>query len=158
MTRGEVPAGKRETRDTVRAAPVTRPAERRRDWRLEGNQGLDIQERAFQFAVRVVKLVNRLPRTIAGIEVGRQLVRSATSVGANLEEADAAESKADFIHKVGIAHKEAREARYWLRIVRASLLDDGEVVWLLRESDELVRILNSIISNARRSPRSKVGR
>jgi four helix bundle protein len=59
---------------------------------------------------------------------------------------------------VGIAHKEAREARYWLRIVRASLLDDGEVVWLLRESDELVRILNSIISNARRSPRSKVGR
>ena len=59
----------------------------------------DIQERTFKFAVRVVKLVNRLPRTVAGIGVGRQVVRSATSVGANVEEADAAESKQDFIHK-----------------------------------------------------------
>jgi len=142
----------------VHAVSAARPMARERNWRLEGNQGLDIQERAFQFGVRVVKLVNRLPRTVAGIEVGRQLVRAATSVGANLEEADAAESKQDFIHKVGIAHKEAREARYWLRIVRASLLDDDEVVLLLRESEELVRILNSIIHNARRSPRSKVGR
>jgi four helix bundle protein len=143
------------------AVPVgssARPAAWERNWRLEGSQGLDIQERAFQFGVRVVKLANRLPRTVAGIEVGRQLVRAATSVGANLEEADAAESKQDFIHKVGIAHKEAREARYWLRIVRASLLDDDEVVLLLRESEELVRILNSIVHNARRSPRSKVGR
>ncbi len=156
--RGEVPAGRRETRGTVRAAPVARSAERKRDWRLEGNQGLEIQDRAFQFAVRVVKLANRLPRTVAGIEVGRQLVRAATSVGANLEEADAAESKADFVHKVGIAHKEAREARYWLRIVRASLLDDDEVVSLLRESEELVRILHTIVSNARQNPRSKVGR
>jgi four helix bundle protein len=125
---------------------------------LEGDQGLEIQDRTFQFAVRMVKLVNRLPRTVAGIEVGRQLVRAATSVGTNLEEADAAESKADFIHKVGVAHKEAREARYWLRIVRASLLDDDEVASLLRESEELVRILNSIVHNARTSPRSKVGR
>lgn len=156
--RGEVPVRERGTRGTAQAASVIRFGERRRDWRLEGGQGLEIQDRAFQFAVRVVKLVNRLPRTVAGIEVGRQLVRAATSVGANLEEADAAESKQDFIHKVGIAHKEAREARYWLRIVRASLLDDEEVVALLRESEELVRILHTIVSNARQNPRSKVGR
>ncbi|MDW7991832.1 MAG: hypothetical protein RMK65_06805, partial [Anaerolineae bacterium] len=62
----------------ARASLVVRPAERRRDWRLEGGQGLEIQDRAFQFAVRVVKLANRLPRTVAGIEVGRQLVRAAT--------------------------------------------------------------------------------
>lgn len=156
--RGEVLAREREVRSTAQGAPATRPAERRRGWRLEGDQGLEIQDRTFQFAVRMVKLVNRLPRTVAGIEVGRQLVRAATSVGTNLEEADAAESKADFIHKVGVAHKEAREARYWLRIVRASLLDDDEVASLLRESEELVRILNSIVHNARTSPRSKVGR
>lgn len=156
--RGEVLAREREVRSTAQGVPATRPAERRRGWRLEGDQGLEIQDRTFQFAVRMVKLVNRLPRTVAGIEVGRQLVRAATSVGTNLEEADAAESKADFIHKVGVAHKEAREARYWLRIVRASLLDDDEVASLLRESEELVRILNSIVHNARTSPRSKVGR
>ena len=55
-----------------------------------GRRRMDIQDRTFQFAVRVVKLVDRLPRTIAGMEVGRQLVRAATSVGANVEEADAA--------------------------------------------------------------------
>lgn len=148
----------RGTQSIARTSPVARPGERKRDWRLEGGQGLEIQDRSFQFAVRVVKLAHRLPRTVAGIEVGRQLVRAATAVGANLEEADAAESKADFIHKVGIAHKEAREARYWLRIVRASLLDDEEVAVLLRESEELVRILNTIVSNARQNPRSKVGR
>lgn len=156
--RGEVPVRERGARGTAQAASAIRFGERRQDWRLEGGQGLEIQDRAFQFAVRVVKLVNRLPRTVAGIEVGRQLVRAATSVGANLEEADAAESKQDFIHKVGVAHKEAREARYWLRIVRASLLDDEEVVSLLRESEELVRILHTIVSNARQNPRSKVGR
>ena len=70
----------------------------------------------------MVKLVNRLPRTVAGIEIGKQVVRSATSIGANVEEADAAESKRDFVHKMSIAHKEARETRYWLRIIRAAYL------------------------------------
>ena len=72
--------------------------------------------------------------------------------------ADAAESKRDFIHKMSIAHKETRETRYWLRIIKAALLDDDEVRALIRESDELVRILYTIVGNARRSPRSKTGR
>jgi len=118
----------------------------------------DIQERTFGFAVRVVKMVSRLPRTVAGIELGKQVVRSATSIGANVEEADAAESKQDFIHKMSIAHKETRETRYWLRIIQAALLDDAEVRALIQESDELVRILYTIIENARKNPRSKTGR
>lgn len=113
---------------------------------------MDIQERTFQFAVRVVRLVDRLPRTIAGMEVGRQLVRAATSVGANVEEADAAESKRDFVHKMKIAHKEAREARYWLEIVQAALLDDDEVRDLIRESNELIHILQAIIRSATEKP------
>jgi four helix bundle protein len=75
----------------------------------EADHTFDIQERTFKFAVRVVKLVNRLPRTVAGIEIGKQVVRSATSIGSNVEEADAAESKRDFIHKMSVAHKETDE-------------------------------------------------
>ena len=123
--------------------------------RSEGGRRFDIQERTFRFAVRVVKLVNQLPRTTAGSEIGKQVVRSATSVGANVEEADAAESKRDFIHKMSIAHKEARETRYWLRVVRATLLQDDPIGALIQESDELVRILYTIIKNARQSTSSK---
>jgi len=115
----------------------------------------DIQQRTFKFAVRVVKMVSRLPRTVAGIELGKQVVRSATSIGANVEEADAAESKQDFIHKMSIAHKETRETRYWLRITQAALLDDTEVRALIQESDELVRILYTIIENAVRTPTAR---
>jgi four helix bundle protein len=125
---------------------------------MKNGQRFDIQERTFEFAVRVVKLVSRLPRTTAGIVIGRQIVRSVTSIGANVEEADAAESKQDFIHKMSIAHKEARETRYWLRIIQASLADDDNVQALTQESDELVRILYSIANNARKNPNSKTGR
>jgi len=125
---------------------------------VKGKQKFDIQERAFKFAVRVVKLVNRLPRTVAGFEIGKQIVRSATSIGSNVEEADAAESKRDFIHKMSIAHKETRETRYWLRTIKAALLDDDEVRALIQESDELIRILYTIVENARQSSRSKTGR
>ena len=109
---------------------------------------IDIQERTFGFAVRGVRLVSRLPHTLAGGEIGKQALRSAISVGANVEEADAAESKRDFVHKMGIAHKEARETRYWLRIIRTTLLDDEEVRELMREWDELVRILYAIVQKA----------
>jgi four helix bundle protein len=125
---------------------------------MKNGQRFDIQERTFEFAVQVAKLVNRLPRTVAGVEIGRQVVRSATSVGANVEEADAAESKQDFIHKMSIAQKEAREARYWLRVIQAALLDNDEVQSLIQESDELVRILYTIVDNARQSSHSKTGR
>jgi four helix bundle protein len=125
---------------------------------VKSRRDFDIQKRTFDFAVRVVKLVNRLPRTVAGVEIGRQVVRSATSIGSNVEEADAAESKRDFIHKMSVAHKEARETRYWLRVIQAALLDGDEVQALIQESDELVRILYTIVENARQSPHSKTGR
>jgi len=118
----------------------------------------DIQERAFVFGVWVVNLVNRLPRTIAGNAIGQQLIRAGTAVGANMEEAHAAESKRDFIHKTGIALKEAREAHYWLRLVQAALTpDDGEARALTREAHEIALILGAIKRNALRnsSTRSK---
>ena len=109
----------------------------------------NIQERTFEFAVRIIRLVDRLPRTMAGTQIGRQLVASGTAVGANMQEADAAESKADFIHKAGIALKEAQESHYWLRLVDATLLpNDAEVKALTQESLELSRIIGAIKRNA----------
>jgi four helix bundle protein len=69
-----------------------------------------------------------------------------------MEEADGAESRRDFVHKASVSRKEARESRYWLRIVRATMLDSDDFQALERESDELVRILSAMIANAKRSP------
>ncbi len=113
----------------------------------------DIQERTFRFGLRVIDLVNRMPQTMAGNTLARQLIRAGTSVGANMQEADGAETKKDFIHKVSIAYKEARESRHWLAMIRASILkNDNEVAALWQESDELVRILFTILTNARQVP------
>jgi len=112
----------------------------------------DIQQRTFEFAKQIVLLVDRLPRTLAATEIGRQMLRSGTSVGANVQEADAAESRSDFIHKVSIALKEARETRYWLTLTDATILsNDPEVQALLQESTELTKILFTIIANARKN-------
>jgi four helix bundle protein len=93
-------------------------------------------------------MVRRLPRDVAGYEIGRQVLRSGTSVGANTEEADASESTEDFLHKMKIALKEAQETRYWLRnISEPGLLVDEEVNDLIQECLELVKIINTIITN-----------
>jgi len=109
----------------------------------------DIKKRTFLFAVRIVQLVGRLPRTVAGIEIGRQLIRAGTSVGSNVEEADGAVSRKDFVNHTRIARKEARESRYWLTLIDAAdLLRDREISALIREADELARILSKITNTA----------
>jgi four helix bundle protein len=115
----------------------------------QGQPPFEIRKRTFLFAVCAVRSVKRFPRTLDAAEIGRQLLRAATSVGANVEEAHGAESQRDFIHKMGIACKEARETRYWLQLVKAAILDDDEIGGLLQESDELVRILSAIVTKAR---------
>ena len=113
--------------------------------------GVDIQEQTFRFAVCVITLVGKLPRTVAGIEVGRQLVRAGTSVGSNMQEADEALSKKDFVNHVRIARKEGRESKYWLMLVAGTgLLNDPEIEVLIAEASELVRILSGIIASATR--------
>ena len=114
----------------------------------------DIQDRTFEFGVRIVRMVNRLPRTLAAVEIGRQVLRSGTSIGANMEEAKGAESRRDFIHKTNTAYKEARETYYWLNLIHAVILiDDKEVHALRQECDEIIRILHAILRKAR-SPKS----
>ena len=117
---------------------------------MTGRATIDIQKRTFDFGVRIIKFVDRLPRTLAARELGRQVLRSGTSVAANMEEANGAESKQDFIHKVSIAYKEARETRTWLGLIREAILpNDAEVVALYNECDEIVRILYAILNKAR---------
>lgn len=74
----------------------------------------DIRERAFQFAVTTIRALNTLPNTLPPVAIQKQLIGAATSVGANLAEADNAESKADFRHKIAVSAKEARETQYWI--------------------------------------------
>lgn len=124
--------------------------------RLHSTKGPDLCERTFKFGVQITKLVRRLPHDVAGYEIGRQVLRSGTSVDANVEEADAAESTDDFLHKLKIALKEAQETRFWLRTIRESeLLVDKDVNALLQESNELIKILNAIITNTTRSKNAK---
>jgi len=114
------------------------------------NSKFSITTRTFEFAVRVIRLCQFLEkqgnvsRTLAN-----QLLRSGTSIGANTEEAQAGQSKADFIAKMSIARKESRETLYWLRLLEATQLVEAKMLGeIIKESDELVRILTSIVKAA----------
>jgi len=110
----------------------------------------DIQRRTFLFAVRVLKMVRVLPRDIAGQIVARQLGRSGTSIGANVEEAQGAQSRAEFARRMNIALSEARETHYWLRLTgEAGLAPAARLTSIIRETDELVCILTTILKRTR---------
>lgn len=79
---------------------------------MQNYEKYDIRERSFKFGIRICKLTNELPKTPFGFEIGKQLVRSGTAIGANIEEAQNAVSKPDFVSKLNISLKEARETKY----------------------------------------------
>ena len=115
---------------------------------MEKNSQFD--ERYLEFGAGILKVLPQLPANKVGAHVGDQLFRSATSVGAHLQEARAAESRADFIHKMGMALKECREAKYWLDLIIRSDMSKVEVIGALhRESDELVAILTRSVATAK---------
>jgi four helix bundle protein len=115
----------------------------------------DIEQRTLAFAVRILRLVAKLPRDEAGRAIARQLSRSGTSVGANVEEAQGALSRREFVYKINVARSEARETLYWLRlIVEMELFSRDLIQPLLTEADELVRILTAIVKSARGEMRS----
>ena len=110
----------------------------------------DIKERSFEFAVRVIKFVQRLPKNYTSQKIGGQLLEVATSTGANVEKATGGFSKRDFTYKMGVALKEARESNYWLRLIKVSeLATDNELDFLLKESEELRKILTSIVKTSK---------
>lgn len=109
-----------------------------------------LSERLLDFASVVIKLVIKLNKTSVGRHIGDQLIRSATSAGANYEEACGAESRADFIHKTQIVLKELKESLYWLMLAEKSALIPDEVLRpTLREGEELVRIIARSVITAK---------
>lgn len=116
-----------------------------------------ITKRTAVFADRIIQLCLALPGNSVGWEMGKQLVRCGTSVGANIEEAQAGESECDFLHKMKIARKECRETTYFLQRIRnAKLVSPIRLTSLMDESEQLLRILTTII--LRTTERQKVSR
>lgn len=112
----------------------------------KGESKFDLEERTLRFAKRVREFVKMLPRTIAGIEDCKQLVRASGSVGANYIEANEALSKKDFLMRIRIARKEAKESRYWLQLIDTdSKVTDDLRKELTQESKELMLILSAIM-------------
>lgn len=109
----------------------------------------DLLKRTFDFGVNVLLYLRLLPETSELKVIKYQLIKASTSIGANYEEAQAGSSKADFIHKVNIALKEARESNYWLRMLVALEGEKDDLLLLIRESNELKNILGAIVKNAR---------
>jgi len=109
----------------------------------------DLEERTFKFARSAVSFCKALPNTAIEAEIAKQLVRSATSVGANYIEANGALSKKDFVMRIKICRKEAKESGYWLRLVEASNTNlRNEQEMLLKESVELTKIFGSILTKS----------
>ncbi|MDO8302348.1 MAG: four helix bundle protein [Sedimentisphaerales bacterium] len=104
-----------------------------------------IKGKSYDFALRIVKLCMQL-RDNRHFEIASQLLKAGTSIGANVEEALAGQSRKDFFAKMSISSKEARESRYWLRLIRdAEIFDKQQIQELIDECEELIKILTSIV-------------
>lgn len=108
----------------------------------------DLEERTFQFAKRVALFVKKLPKTLSNIEYGKQLIKASGSVGANYIEANESLSKKDFIMRVKICRKEAKESAFWIRLIIETndvleIINEGKE--LFAEANELKKIFSSIL-------------
>ncbi len=112
----------------------------------------DLEERTAKFGEAIILFTQSIPKTPSTVPLISQLVRSGTSIGANYCEADDAESRKDFIHKIGIAKKEARETKHWLRMISVAHLQCREKAKiLLQEAKELHLIFNAITISTKSS-------
>lgn len=118
-------------------------------------QKYDIYERAFKFAADVAKLLACLPKSTAVYEYQKQLIRSSSSIGANLAEADGSLSKKEFLNKMSISRREARESTHWLRLIQvitgtsSEEKQSAELNRLIQESREILLILSAIINKVK---------
>jgi four helix bundle protein len=119
---------------------------------LKVDSKYDLQERLFEFAVRVIEFLKTIPYSPEAKTFRSQLSKSACSCGANYEEAQSGSSRADFTNKVRISLREMRESNYWLRIIKRTIpeIDQAEIISLIKESEELKKILGSIVQKSRR--------
>lgn len=112
---------------------------------------INITTRTFNFGVKIIKLANKLPKTPANFRIGNQIAGSGTSVGANIEEAQHSDSKKDFVYKLNISLREARETLYWLKLIQETKILENFPKELINENEELIKILITIIKNTKRN-------
>ncbi len=119
--------------------------------KIQNSKQYDLEDRTVEFAKKVRYFIKKLPRTIGNIEDGKQLIKSSGSVGANYIEANEALSKKDFILRIKICRKEAKESRFWLRLVDVQNDPDleSECQDLAREATELMNIFGSILRRSK---------
>lgn len=119
--------------------------------KVQNTKPYDLEERAFQFAKEVRLFVKTLPKTIANIEDGKQLIRSSGSIGANYIEANESLGKNDLLMRIRISREEAKESAYWLRLLHEtnSLENMKEAEELMQETNELTKILSSILEKVK---------
>jgi len=121
-------------------------------WVSEPAEGSPVRSQSFAFSLDVIRLYKKLEKHHEFV-VSKQLLRSGTSIGANIEEAAAAESRKDFVHKMNIALKEARETHYWLRLLNESdLAPEIDARPQLKQANDLVRLLTAIVKTTRENP------
>ena len=109
----------------------------------------DIRERAFEFSQRVLEISDILPEDGVCDILQTQFVRSGTAIGANLEESDGTVTISDFVNKMAIARKEAKETRYWLRLIKSKYLEKENVEEDLEELSEIIKIISTIINKTK---------
>ncbi|MFC1613608.1 four helix bundle protein [Patescibacteria group bacterium] len=118
---------------------------------------IDLKRRTKQFALRIIKLVNALPKNSTGRIIGNQLVRCGTSVAANYRAACRGRSKVEFISKLGVVIEEADESMFWLEVIIESSLMRQELVHpLLKEADEITAIMVASRKSASKNKENKI--
>ena len=120
---------------------------------LKEDRRFDLEERLVDFAVRVIDMVEELPKSRAGKHIAGQLIQSGTSPAANYGEAQSGESRSDFIHKMQVSLKELRETRIWLLMIRKANLarDTSKLDPLMDETDQLISIFSKSVSTAKKN-------
>ena len=113
---------------------------------LKNSKQYNLEDRTLSFAKKVIEFINKLPKTLTNTEICKQLVRSAGSVGANYIEANESLSKKDFLMRIKICRKEAKESRYWLNLVHCSEEYEIDRTELITESTELMKIFGAIVT------------
>ncbi len=111
----------------------------------------DLEKRTLDFSIKLIKVLKVLPKNIFNYRLIIQVIDSGTSIGANYREANGAESKKDFIHKIRLSFKESRETKYWLSILRAVNSDNKNLFLLWQETDEFIKIFGKIISSCHKT-------
>ena len=111
----------------------------------------ELERRTLEFSIKLIEVLKKVSKSTFSTNIIHQCMRSGTSIGANYREANGAESKKDFAHKLSLSFKEARETKYWLSILISINKANSDLISLLKESDEFIRILGKSVSTCRKN-------